>query len=36
MKYLYQPQETSDMIFAFIGNPWALLLLYLLRESKYL
>ena len=30
MKYLYQPQETSDTIFAFIGNPWALLLLYLL------
>ena len=30
MKYLYQPQETSDTIFAVIGNPWALLLLYLL------
>ena len=30
MKYLYQPQETSDTIFAVIGNPWALLLCYLL------
>ena len=30
MKYLYLPQETSDTIFAVIGNPWALLLLYLL------
>ena len=30
MKYLYQPQETSDMIFALIGDPWLLLLFYLL------
>ena len=29
-KFLYTPTAAGDTIFAFIGNPWALLLLYLL------
>ena len=30
MKYLYQPESTGDVLFFVVGNPWALLLLYLL------
>ena len=30
MKYLYQPESTGDGLFFVVGNPWALLLLYLL------
>ena len=30
MKELYQPEATSTVLFAFIGNPWALLGCYLL------
>ena len=29
MKFLYTPQQTNDILFAVIGNPWILLLLYL-------
>ena len=30
MKELYQPEAASTVLFAFIGNPWALLGCYLL------
>ena len=30
MKELYQPEAASTVLFAFIGNPWALLVCYLL------
>lgn len=30
MKYLYTPESTSTTIFAVVGNPWFLLLCYLL------
>ena len=30
MKFLYTPAQTNDILFAVIGNPWLLMLLYLL------
>ena len=30
MKFLYTPTQTNDVLFAVIGNPWLLLLFYLL------
>ena len=30
MKFLYQPTAVSDTVFFMVGNPWVLLLLYLL------
>ena len=30
MKFLYHPQETNDVLFFVVGNPWVLLLLFLL------